>query len=182
MYGFWFYIDVAYNYVKKTMTGKTDTQFAPYETLVRAQFAIILHRIEGEPNVAYTARFPDVADKQWYTTAILWAADAKVVTGYTDSGYFGTNDPINREQMAVMMYRYAGYKGYDTNGKTDFGEFTDAGRVSGFAKEAMQWAVGNKIITGKTNDDGSFRLDPQGNASRAECAIIIKRFMETYGE
>ena len=125
--------------------------------------------------MAYTARFPDVADKQWYTTAILWAADAKVVTGYTDSGYFGTNDPINREQMAVMMYRYAGYKGYDTNGKTDFGEFTDAGRVSGFAKEAMQWAVGNKIISGK--DNGTV-LDPLGNATRAECATIIMRFIE----
>ncbi|MFR8237614.1 MAG: immunoglobulin-like domain-containing protein, partial [Dorea sp.] len=82
----WFYDEVAYNYYAETMTGTDPTHFSPYATLVRAQFATILHRIEGEPVVAYTNRFPDVPDKQFYSTAVLWAADAKVVTGYTDSG------------------------------------------------------------------------------------------------
>ena len=176
----WFYDEVAYNYFAETMTGTDPTHFSPYATLVRAQFATILHRIEGEPVVAYTNRFPDVPDKQFYSTAVLWAADAKVVTGYTDSGYFGTNDPITREQMVVMMYRYADYKGYDTSKTAEISRFTDAGTVSEFAEEAMKWAVENEIISGKKNDNGSYRLDPQGSTSRAECAIIIQRFMEKF--
>ena len=91
---------------------------------------------------------------------------------------FGTSDNINREQMAVMMYRYAKYKGEDVSVQGEVGQFKDASSVSGFAKEAMQWAVGTGIITGK---DNGTRLDPQGNASRAECATIIMRFAEKFG-
>ena len=178
--GTWYYDAVEYNYLVGTMTGKNTTSFAPYETLVRAQFTTILHRMEGTPDTAYTSRFPDVQDGQWYTTSILWAAQANVVTGYTDSGYFGTNDPITREQMVVMMYRYANYKGYDTSKTSEINRFTDAGRVSEFAEEAMKWAVANEIISGKENGDGSYRLDPQGSTSRAECAIIIMRFLEKF--
>ncbi|MCU6686424.1 CotH kinase family protein [Dorea acetigenes] len=176
----WFYKEVAYNYYAGTMTGIDGTHFDPYTTLVRAQFATILHRIEGTPKVTYTNRFPDVPDEQFYSDAVLWAAEAKVVTGYTDSGYFGTNDPITREQMVVMMYRYADYKGYDTSKTAEISRFTDAGTVSEFAEEAMKWAVENEIISGKKNDNGSYRLDPQGSTSRAECAIIIQRFMEKF--
>ena len=176
----WFYDEVAYNYYAETMTGTDPTHFSPYATLVRAQFATILHRIEGEPVVAYTNRFPDVPDKQFYSTAVLWAADAKVVTGYTDSGYFGTNDPITREQMVVMMYRYADYKNYDISKTADLSSFSDAEQVSEFAETAMKWAVENGIIEGKENENGSYRLDPQGSTSRAECAIIIQRFMEMF--
>ncbi len=178
----WFYDEVAYNYYEGTMTGTDPTHFSPYATLVRAQFATILHRIEGEPDATYTNRFPDVPAEQFYSTAVLWAADAKVVTGYTDSGYFGTNDPITREQMVVMMYRYADYKKYDISKTADINSFSDAGQVSEFAETAMKWAVENGIIEGKENTDGSYRLDPQGSTSRAECAIIIQRFMEKYGE
>lgn len=77
------------------------------------------------------------------------------------------------------MYRYANYKGYDTGNKADFDSFTDAAKVNGFAKDAMKWAVGNEIITGKDNETV---LDPQGNATRAECATIIMRFMEKFGK
>ena len=177
-----FYDAAYYNYFAETMTGTDPTHFSPYEILPRAQFATILHRIEGKPAAAYTNRFPDVPDGQFYSTAVLWAADAKVVTGYTDSGYFGTNDPITREQMVVMMYRYADYKKYDISKTADLSSFSDAGQVSGFAETAMKWAVENGIIEGKKNTDGSYRLDPQGSTSRAECAIIIQRFMETFGE
>ena len=86
-------------------------------------------------------------------------------------------DKINREQMAVMMYRYAGYMGYNTGNHVDFGKFKDAGSVNAFAREAMQWAVGAGIISGKDNET---KLDPQGNATRAECATIIMRFMEQF--
>lgn len=176
--GSWFYNEVANVYEKQLMTGLNATTFGPYDSLARAQFAVIIHRMEGEEAVSYTPRFPDVASGQWYTDAILWAADTGIVTGYTNTGLFGPADRINREQMAVMMYRYAGMKGYDTGTKTDFSSYQDASSVDEFAVEAMQWAVGCGIITGKYDNT---ILDPHGNASRAECAIILTRFMNYYG-
>ncbi len=174
----WFYESVRYVYDNELMTGLNETTFGPYENLARAQFAVILHRMNGSPDIEYTNKFPDVADNQWYTDAILWANEAGVVGGYTDTGKFGPGDNINREQMAVMMYRYANYLGYDTSARADISKYTDAGNVNEFAKEAMSWAVGEGIITGKYNET---QLDPQGNASRAECATIIMRFMENGG-
>ena len=173
----WFYDEVEYAYTNGIMTGKDADTFAPYEFLARAQFAVILHRMNDEPEVTYADTFRDVGKDIWYTDAILWAADTKVVTGYSN-GNFGPGDNINREQMALMMYRYANYKGYDTSVRADFGQYQDAASVSDFAAEAMQWAVGEKIITGKYNET---QLDPKGNASRAECATIMMRFMEKYG-
>ena len=173
----WFHESVKYVYDNGLMTGLNETTFGPYENLARAQFAVILHRMNGSPDMEYTNKFPDVADNQWYTDAILWANEAGVVGGYTDTGKFGPGDNINREQMAVMMYRYANYLGYDTSASADFSKFKDAKNVNEFAKEAMTWAVGAGIITGKDNET---RLDPQGSASRAECATIIMRFMEYY--
>ena len=174
----WFYPYVSYVNEKGLMTGLKNTAFGAGQALARAQFAVILHRMNQEPEVEYTAKFKDVADQQWYTNAILWANSEGIVTGYSDSGLFGTSDNINREQMAVMMYRYAKYKGEDVSVQGEVGQFKDASSVSGFAKEAMQWAVGTGIITGK---DNGTRLDPQGNASRAECATIIMRFAEKFG-
>ena len=173
----WYYDAVYYNYIVGTMTGLDEERFGSDETLARAQFAVILHRMNDTPEVEYQAVFPDVADNVWYTDAILWAADTGVVTGYSDSGKFGPSDRINREQMAVMMYRYATYKEYESDAPTDISGYKDAGKVSAFAKEAMEWAVGNGIISGK---DGGTVLDPQGNATRAECATIIMRFLEKF--
>ncbi|WP_415967079.1 S-layer homology domain-containing protein [Faecalitalea cylindroides] len=173
----WFHDYVKYVYENSLMTGLNETTFGPYENLARAQFAVILHRMNGQPSIEYTNKFPDVAAGQWYTDAILWANDIGVVTGYSNTGLFGTGDQINREQMAVMMYRYAQYKGYDTSASADFSKFNDAVYVNDFAKDAMSWAVGTGIITGKDNET---RLDPQGSATRAECATIIMRYMEYY--
>lgn len=160
------------------MTGVNDSTFAPYEALACAQFAVILHRLNGESQMEYTERFCDVGAGIWYTDAILWAADVDVVTGYSN-GNFGPVDKINREQMATMMYRYAEYKGYSLEGGADYGQYEDAAKVSEFAREAMSWAVGNGIITGKYDET---QLDSQGEASRAECATIMMRFVETFGE
>lgn len=175
----WFYDSVKYVYDNGLMTGLNDTTFGPAESLARAQFAVILHRMNGEPKVEYSNRFLDVPDNQWFTDAILWANDIGVVNGYTDTGLFGTSDMINREQMAVMMYRYANYMKYDTSQKADFSKFQDADSVNQFAREAMEWAVGSGIITGT---DGGTKINPQGNANRAECATIIMRFCEKYGK
>jgi len=176
----WFYNQVSYNYFEGTMTGKDPTHFAPAETLVRAQFAAVLHKMNKEPHVAYTNVFSDVTAGDWFTDAVLWAAENKIVTGYTGTKLFGANDNVTREQMATMMYRYAKeYKEYEIRADGDCSTFPDAGDIQEFAKEAMKWAVGNGIITGKTVE-GRLLLDPQGSANRAECATIIQRFMEKY--
>ena len=173
----WFYDSVDYVNASGIMTGLDATTFGPNEKLARAQLAVILHRMNEEPEMTYSALFPDVPDEQWFTDAILWAADVGVVAGYSDTGLFGTGDNINREQIATMMYRYARYKGYSLEDAADFSSYPDAAYVNEFAEEAMAWAVGNGIITGKENP---VRLDPQGLATRAECATIIMRFMETF--
>lgn len=173
----WFFNSVAYVNSKGLMTGLNTETFGSNQSLARAQFAVILHRMNGVPEIEYAAKFPDVPDNIWFTDAVLWANEIGIVTGYSNTGLFGPADSINREQMAVMMYRYAQYMKYDTNEKADFGQFEDASKVSNFAKEAMQWAVGTGIITGK--DSGTI-LDPKGNATRAECATIIMRFQEEY--
>ena len=144
-----YYDAVAYNYFKKLMTGLDETHFEPNKNLSREQFAVILHRMSGTPDMEYKDIFSDVAADTWYTDAVLWANEAGVVTGYADTDLFGTGDSITREQMAVMMYRYANYRNCDTEKKADFSGFSDAEKVSAFAVEAMQWAVGNEIILGK---------------------------------
>ncbi len=173
----WYYYYVMDVYDEGIMKGLNDYEFGPTQPLARAQFAVILHRMSGMPEITYAEKFPDVPDAMWYTQAILWANSIDVVKGNSNSGLFGVSDNINREQMAVMLYRYAEYMGYDTSMKVDFSSFSDAASVNEFAYEAMQWAVGNGIITGK---DNGTRLDPQGGASRAECAAVIMRFTETY--
>lgn len=169
----WYYDYVKYVFEKGLMTGKDDGTFAPGENLARAQFALILYRMEGEPAVDSHTDFPDVPVSIWYSDAVAWAAQNGIVTGYSDTGCFGPNDPINREQMATMMYRYAKYKGYDTSADGDLSGYPDAASVNAFAREGMSWCTDNKIITG---DNG--RLNPQNSTNRAECATIISRFSE----
>ena len=172
----WFYDYVANVYYNGIMTGLNDTKFGPYESLSRAQFAVILYRLQGEPEVTYNGKFPDVPGGIWFTDAVAWANQYGIITGYSN-GTFGPADYITREQMALMMYRYASALGCDTSQREDFSRYKDAARVSSFAKEAMQWAVANRIITGKYNETA---LEPQGTASRAECATVISRFIFDY--
>ena len=168
----WFYDSVYYNYDAGTMTGMDETHFGPYHTLSRAQFALILYRMEGKPEVDTESPFRDISGAEWYGQAVLWAQENGIVTGYLD-GNFGPADIITREQMAVMMYRYAKYKGYDVSAEGDYTTFEDAQSVSGFAQDAMDWVVGMQIITGK---EGNL-LDPVAGTARAEAAVIIHRFM-----
>ena len=172
----WFYSSVMYVNKYGLMTGLNETEFGPVQSLARAQFAMILYRMNGSPAVNYTNKFKDVSAGIWYTDPIMWASNKGVVTGYSN-GNFGPGDNINREQMAVMMYRYAKNQGYDVSASVELGNYKDGVNVSGFAKQAMQWCVAEGIITGKYNGT---QLDPQGNAIRAECATIIRRFVEKY--
>lgn len=171
----WFYEYVKFVYDRGIMTGMDTFKFGPGEDLSRAQFATILYRMAGSPSVSYSNVFPDVQDGYFFTSPVLWAYSNQVITGY-ENGTFGPGDLITREQMAVLMYRYAEYCGLNTQDSSNLNSFPDAGKVSGFSKEAMSWAVGAGLIQG---DQGA--LNPQGNASRAHCATIITRFMQKYG-
>lgn len=176
----WFYDAIEYVSDKGYMTGmdpdaKPLAYFGAVEELSRAHFATLLYRIAGSPEVTYENKFKDVPDGQFYTDAVIWASNEGIITGYTegpDKGKFGASDNITREQIAVMMYRYAQYAGMDTSAKGDLTEFPDGNKTSAFAKEAMAWAVGAGLISG--NEDGT--LAPQGEVSRAVCATIIMRF------
>lgn len=172
----WFFNDVSYAYKNRIMTGITENEFGPGMILARAQFATMLYRMEGAPSIVYEKKFPDVLDGEFYTNPVMWASQnsINIIKGYQD-GRFGPADSITREQMVVMMYRYAKYKGYDVSESADINAFEDAANVNDFAKEAVEWAVGSGIIQG---DQGL--INPQGNVYRAVCATIIKRFNENY--
>ena len=173
--GDWYYDTVEYAYENAIMTGLTDTVFGPNDNLARAQLAVILYRMSGDEAVEYSDVFPDVEDDIWYTDGILWASSKGIVTGYTDTGLFRPSQNISREQIAVMLHRYAKGLNLDNGVRAEFDKFQDAANVSEYADEAMQWAVGNGIITGKY--EGTI-IDPQGNATRAECATMISRFLK----
>lgn len=175
-YGDWYYEAVSYVADNKIMTGLSNSVFGPGENLARAQLVTILHRHAGRPYAPYENRFPDIGEDEFYTNAVMWASskDVQVATGYSDTGTFKPGNNITREELVTMLYRYAEYSKMDISQKADINSFPDAGHVSGFAKEAMQWGIAKKLIKG---DKGY--INPQGNANRAECATIIMRFMES---
>lgn len=178
----WYKDSVQYVYQFGIMTGMGGTDsFNPMGKLSRAQFATVLWRMSGAPKMNYSAKFPDVKAGTFYTDAVLWASENGIITGYTSGarkGQFGPADMVTREQMAVMIHRYAKYVYSDSetvqefSNLADISSYKDAGRVSGFAKEAFSWCNAEGIINGKT----ATTLDPQGQACRAECATILMRF------
>mgnify|MGYP000872143555 CR=1 FL=1 len=171
--GAWFYDSVNWAYENNIMTGFDNGKFGPADNIGRGQFATILYRLENEPYKQYRKIFPDVTSGTFYSVPTTWAYDAKIIGGY-ENGKFGPADPITREQLATMMYRYAKQQGYNTVKKASFSGYPDNKRVSSFAKESMEWAVGNGLIKG---DQG--KLNPQGTASRAVIATIVMRFDNT---
>lgn len=176
--GVWYEDAAAYVYEHGLMAGTSATTFAPDATTSRSMIATILWRMAGSPVVNYAMDYTDVAQGQWYSEAIRWAASEGIVSGY-GNGLFGTNDPITREQFAVMLYRYAQEQGYDVSigENTNILSYTDVADLSEYAISAMQWAVGAGIING--TGDGS-TLSPQGQATRAQAAVMLMRFCEEY--
>ena len=166
--GTWYHEAVDYVLRNGLMNGYSNGTFGPNDNLSRAQFAQILFNKEGRPVVNYLLQYSDVANGAWYTEAIRWATSQGVVGGY-GNGNFGPNDNITREQLAVMLWRYAG-----SPAATDKElHFNDADKASGYALAALRWAVENGIINGK----GGGILDPQGLATRAQTAQMLKNFL-----
>ena len=175
--GDWFYDAVAYVYDKGMMEGTTDTTFAPAMNLTRSMIAQVLYNLEERPEAPGAAGFPDVAADAWYADAVNWAAAQGIVKGY-DTGAFGPEDSVTREQLAAILYRYAQAKGYDTTqGGMAVREFSDSASISDWAQEAMAWAVNAQVLSGK----GNGVLDPQGTATRAEVAQMLMNFGEHVG-
>lgn len=170
----WFYESVKYVYENGLMEGTSKTTFEPITELTREQFALILYRMEGSPAVEYKEVFSDVKEGLWYTDAAIWAEQTGFMIGYGD-GTFGINKNITREEMVLVMYRYAETKGYDLSQTADLSEYSDSSAINDWAEEAMQWAVGSKIMIG----DDKGLLNPKEDTSRAECAALIMRFVET---
>jgi len=168
----WFFDGVRYVYGNGLMNGTSANTFAPYVTTSRAMIVTVLWRMEGSPVVNYAMNFDDVDMGTWYTEAIRWAASEKIVEGY--AGKFNPNDSITREQLAAILWRYAKYKGFDVSvgENTNILSYNDAFDISEYAIPAMQWACGAGVIGGK----GNGILDPHGNATRAEVAVMLERF------
>lgn len=165
----WFYNSVKYTYDHGIIAGVTATSFDPNSNLSRGMLATILWRMDGAPTTSGGRNFPDVSSSDYFYNAIKWATSKGVVNGYTN-GKFGPNDNITREQLAVMLRNYALYKGKSVSSNVSLSRFKDGNKVSEYAKSAMNWAVENKIVSGKNN--GTL-LDPIGTASRAEAAAMI---------
>ena len=170
----WFHDAVTYVYENNMMEGTGETTFAPTMELTRGMIAQVLYNLEGQPDVTAGAGFSDVADGAWYADAVNWAAAQGIVEGY-GNGSFGPEDSITREQLAAILYRYAGYKGFDTTqGGMAVREFSDYDQISDWALEAMDWAVNAQVLSGK----GNGVLDPLGTATRAEVAQVLMNFGE----
>ena len=173
----WYKEAVDYVYANGLMSGTSATTFAPSTQLSRAMMVQILYNLEEQPVVTESAAFTDVAAGAWYAGAVNWAAGEGIVSGYGNDR-FGPDDLITREQMANMLYYYAQYKGYDVSASGELSSFTDGASTSGWAAEAVQWAVGSGLLSGK----GGGVLDPRGTATRAEAASIFMRFARTVME
>ena len=156
--------------------GATEATFEPGTTTTRGMMVTLLYRLEGAPAVTGGSPFADVADGQWYTDAVVWAASNKIVNGLEDGTNYGPYNPVTREQMAVILYRYAQYKGYDTTGTDSLAAYTDGDETSDWAAQAMAWAVDVGLINGTS----STTLSPSGDATRAELATVFMRFSQLF--
>ena len=152
------------------MQGVSSHRFVPNGTMTRAMFATVLYRMAGEPEVLGVSHFPDVPGAQWYTNGVVWAADQGLMAGY-GSGRFGPGDPVTREQLVTILWRWTGKP--DAGSGTLSG-FTDADQIHDWAKTAFAWAVSREVIRGK----GSGVLAPRGSGTRAEAASMLMGFAE----
>ena len=168
----WYHTGVDFMVKNGFMNGVADDAFDVDGNLTRAQLVTILYRIAGEPESTATNPFADVADGQWYTNAVIWAAENGIVKG-VNTTTFAPNDQITREQIATILFRYA--KAEKVEGK--LAGFPDAGKVSDYAADAMAWAVEQGLINGISESDGKTYLAPQETATRAQIAVILMRYL-----
>lgn len=168
----WYYHSVDYVYRNQWFAGTNEEQFEPNTYISRAMVVTVLWRLEGQADINVDQVFSDVSPGEYYAKAIDWANTQEIVQGY-GKGRFGPRDNITREQMALILYKFAQFKGYDTSAAASLDSFHDGSTVSPWALDAVKWAVASQILSGR--DDGT--LDPLGNATRAEAASILMRLV-----
>lgn len=168
----WFYSDVKYVNEAGLMNGTAGDLFSPNETTKRGMIATILWRMDGR-QVQSESVFSDVPDDAYYAEAITWAFKNGIVSGYSDT-VFAPDDDITREQLVLMLYRYASYKGDTTSAEVTLDVYKDANEISDYAVDAFKWAIQNGIITGVSENT----MAPNGNALRCQVAAILRRFCE----
>lgn len=168
----WFYDDVAFVYKNGLFSGTDSRSFSPNASMTRAMLVTVLYRLEGEPTVTGRSSFTDVRSGAYYEKSVIWAAANGIVTG-TDSTSFSPDAKVTREQLAAILYRYAQYRKLDTDASAKLNSFTDADSVSAYASEALGWAVSEGLING-----ASGKLMPKGDATRAQVAAILHRFVK----
>jgi hypothetical protein len=170
----WYYDAVKFISQNSLMSGTSTTAFEPDADMTRAMLVTVLYRLEGKPTVTGPNSFTDVERGRWYTDAVIWESTNIIVSGY-GGGLFGISDSVTREQLAVILYNYAKYKGYDvTKAISDLSLFTDASDISSWAQAAISWANAEGHITGTTMTT----LAPTGTATRAQVATILMRFLK----
>lgn len=172
----WYHDDVDAILLKNLMNGVGNNAFDPEGTLTRAMVVTILHRVAGTPKAAVAHSFQDVADGQWYSEAVAWAAEQKIVLGMSET-VFAPHEPITREQLSAILFRYARANYLDTSVLADLAKFTDAKTVSEYAVTPMRWAVGTGIVNGVAESDGVAYLRPQSHSTRAQVATMLNRFL-----
>lgn len=168
--GAWYADAVKYVFDQGLMSGMSAQEFGPDGQVTRGQVVTILWRLAGSPTVSGKA-FPDVSASAWYADAVAWASANGVVSGYENGG-FGPGDPVTREQLAAILYRYAQLSGKDTDQTADLSGYTDSVTISAWAPQALKWAVGSGLISGT----GTHTLSPRGTATRAQIAVILQNF------
>ena len=171
----WFYDATRFVTEKNLMEGTSEAKFSPNVTMSRAMLVTVLYRLEGTPAVSGDIPFTDAKSGEWYSNAILWASQNNIVDGYIN-GAFGINDAITREQAVTILHRYAKMKRLDISMSADLSSFSDMDDISDWALDAMKWAVALGIVQGRT----ATTTVPQGTSTRAEVAMIFKRFIEDF--
>ncbi len=169
---YWAHNDIDSVIALRLFKGTSGTTFGPDIVMSRCMLITVLYRLEGSPDVTgYENRFTDVDADGYYYNALLWGSHNNISNGYSD-GRFAPDDPLTREQLVTFLHRYANYKGYNTDVYTDIGGYSDAAKVSPFARESMCWAIGAGIVNGTGNNT----LSPQDSALRAQVAAMFNRF------
>lgn len=164
--GSWYADAVSYVRDNGLMSGTSDTEFTPGGTMTRAMLSVVLYRMAGSPEVSGTDGFSDTQEGAWYSDAVLWAAQEGIVGGY-GGGTFGPDDPVNREQIAMILWRYTGSPAAGAGQ-----DFADEDAISPWAGQAVDWARANGLISGRTGN----QFDTQASAARAEVAVMLRAY------
>ena len=179
----WFYDAVRFAVDNNIMDGTSKTSFDPNAKLTRAMTVTVLHRMQAGPSATYKPVFPDVQEGKWYSDAVIWANDNKIVEGY-ENGLFCPDDPVTREQLGIILYRYAKFINAETNfwvRPAVLESFVDGSRISDWALDAAKWCLTFDIIKGMSGGSGGgMMFAPKGNATRAQYATILQRFYDIF--